>query len=171
MQVDNVCAVSTEYPNILATGGLHDPRVGYWEPAKYVAKLRHTKTDKNMLLFHCEMGAGGFPLSTAVLVPSVSPLYKVHRFSYGTQSDHPRSRRLQLDGRLVTDSSFSMPTHHHASELRDPRHILLSPNRFCSGPIVVTASQGSQVLLSMSHSKRPSQFFAGSSLTVDRFFD
>lgn len=58
LQVDNVCAVSTEYPNILATGGLHDPRVGYWEPAKYVAKLRHTKTDKNMLLFHCEMGAG-----------------------------------------------------------------------------------------------------------------
>jgi len=58
--VDNVCAVSSEYPHILATGGLHDPRVGYWEPAKYVAKLRHCKTDSNLLLFHCEMGAGHF---------------------------------------------------------------------------------------------------------------
>lgn len=38
--------------------GLHDPRVGYWEPAKYVAKLREYKTDSNMLLFKCEMGAG-----------------------------------------------------------------------------------------------------------------
>lgn len=61
--VDNVCSVSTEYPNILATGGLHDPRVGYWEPAKYVAKLRHSKTNKTMLLFHCEMGAGHFSTS------------------------------------------------------------------------------------------------------------
>lgn len=38
--------------------GLHDPRVGYWEPAKYVAKLREYKTDSNMLLLKCEMGAG-----------------------------------------------------------------------------------------------------------------
>ena len=38
--------------------GLNDPRVGYWEPAKFVAKLREYKTDSNMLLFKCEMGAG-----------------------------------------------------------------------------------------------------------------
>jgi protease II len=38
--------------------GLHDPRVGYWEPAKYVAKLREHKTDQNMLIFKCDMGAG-----------------------------------------------------------------------------------------------------------------
>ena len=38
--------------------GLNDPRVGYWEPAKFVAKLREYKTDNNMLLFKCEMGAG-----------------------------------------------------------------------------------------------------------------
>ena len=43
---------------ILIAAGLHDPRVGYWEPAKYVAKLREYKTDSNMLLFKCEMGAG-----------------------------------------------------------------------------------------------------------------
>ena len=44
---DNV--VAKAYPNILAVGGLTDPRVTYWEPAKWVAKLRATKTDNNLL--------------------------------------------------------------------------------------------------------------------------
>lgn len=52
-----------DYPHILVTGGLHDPRVAYWEPAKLVAKLREYKTDKNMLVFKCEMGAGHFSQS------------------------------------------------------------------------------------------------------------
>ena len=38
--------------------GLHDPRVAYWEPAKFVAKLRDFKTDDNMQLFKCDFGAG-----------------------------------------------------------------------------------------------------------------
>ena len=38
--------------------GLHDPRVAYWEPAKFVAKLRDYKTDDNMQLFKCDFGAG-----------------------------------------------------------------------------------------------------------------
>lgn len=46
------------YPNILAIGGLTDPRVTYWEPAKWVAKLRELKTDDNLLLFKTNMGAG-----------------------------------------------------------------------------------------------------------------
>lgn len=46
------------YPNILAVGGLTDPRVTYWEPAKWVAKLRDVKTDENLLLFKTNMGAG-----------------------------------------------------------------------------------------------------------------
>lgn len=46
------------YPNILATGGLTDPRVTYWEPAKWVAKLRALKTDKNLLLLKINMAAG-----------------------------------------------------------------------------------------------------------------
>ncbi len=53
---DNVEA--KEYPSILVTAGLNDPRVGYWEPAKWVAKLRATKTDKNSLLLKTNMGAG-----------------------------------------------------------------------------------------------------------------
>jgi oligopeptidase B len=48
------------YPNLFVTAGLHDPRVGYWEPAKWVAQLRSTKTGNNLLLFQTEMGAGHF---------------------------------------------------------------------------------------------------------------
>ena len=53
---DNVEAKA--YPNILITAGLNDPRVAYWEPAKWTAKLRATKTDGNRLLMRTNMGAG-----------------------------------------------------------------------------------------------------------------
>jgi oligopeptidase B len=53
---DNVAAA--EYPAMLVTGGLNDPRVQYWEPAKWVAKLRVTKRDDRALLLKMEMGAG-----------------------------------------------------------------------------------------------------------------
>ncbi|XP_020688191.1 uncharacterized protein LOC110103721 [Dendrobium catenatum] len=59
--VDNVRAQN--YPNILVTAGLNDPRVLYSEPAKFVAKLRATKTDDNVLLLKCELGAGHFSKS------------------------------------------------------------------------------------------------------------
>ncbi|KAG5521350.1 hypothetical protein RHGRI_033792 [Rhododendron griersonianum] len=52
-----------KYPAILVTAGLHDPRVMYSEPAKFVAKLRAMKTDDNLLLFKCEQGAGHFSKS------------------------------------------------------------------------------------------------------------
>lgn len=47
-----------DYPNILATGGLTDPRVTYWEPAKWVARLRELNTGGNLLLLKTNMGAG-----------------------------------------------------------------------------------------------------------------
>jgi oligopeptidase B len=53
---DNVRAQA--YPHILALAGLTDPRVTYWEPAKWVAKLRALKTDGNLLLFRTNMEAG-----------------------------------------------------------------------------------------------------------------
>ncbi len=46
------------YPNMLVTTGLHDSQVQYWEPAKWVAKLRTMKTDDNLLLLHTNMSAG-----------------------------------------------------------------------------------------------------------------
>ncbi|MFL6725809.1 MAG: S9 family peptidase [Sphingomicrobium sp.] len=46
------------YPPLLITGGLADPRVTYWEPAKWAAKLRATKTDHNPLFLKINMGAG-----------------------------------------------------------------------------------------------------------------
>ena len=46
------------YPPMLITGGLNDPRVTYWEPAKFAAKLRATKTDDKLLLLKINMGAG-----------------------------------------------------------------------------------------------------------------
>ena len=47
-----------EYPAMLVTTGLHDSQVQYWEPAKWVAKLRDMKTDGNLLIFHINMDYG-----------------------------------------------------------------------------------------------------------------
>ena len=47
-----------EYPNLLVTTGLHDSQVQYFEPAKWVAKLRDMKTDENLLLLHTDMDTG-----------------------------------------------------------------------------------------------------------------
>ena len=53
---DQVTAAA--YPHVLVTTGLHDSQVQYWEPAKWVAKLRVLKTDNNRLLLRTNMGAG-----------------------------------------------------------------------------------------------------------------
>ena len=49
---------STDYPNLLITTGYWDSQVQYWEPAKWIAKLRDTKTDDNLLMMHCDMEVG-----------------------------------------------------------------------------------------------------------------
>ncbi len=53
---DNVTAQA--YPHIFALGGLTDPRVTYWEPAKWVAKLREARTNDGITLLHINMDAG-----------------------------------------------------------------------------------------------------------------
>ncbi len=53
---DNVEAKA--YPSLLVTAGLHDSQVQYWEPAKWVARLRKLKTDRNRLLFKVDLEAG-----------------------------------------------------------------------------------------------------------------
>ncbi len=50
--------IAREYPPMLVTAGLNDPRVTYWEPAKYVARLRRLKTGDSTLLLKTNMGAG-----------------------------------------------------------------------------------------------------------------
>ena len=58
---DNVEA--KPYPSMLITGGLNDPRVSYWEPAKWAAKLRALKKDGHILLLKTNMGSGHFGAS------------------------------------------------------------------------------------------------------------
>lgn len=58
---DNVGA--KDYPYLYVTTGLNDPRVAYWEPAKWVASLRSVKTDDNVLVLKTNMGAGHFGAS------------------------------------------------------------------------------------------------------------
>ncbi len=53
---DNV--IAQDYPHLFVTTGLHDSQVQYWEPAKWVAKLRKLKTDNRILLLDCDMSAG-----------------------------------------------------------------------------------------------------------------
>jgi oligopeptidase B len=53
---DNVTA--QDYPSLLVTIGLHDSQVQYWEPAKWVARLRALKTDRNLVLLKTNMEAG-----------------------------------------------------------------------------------------------------------------
>ena len=53
---DNVTAQA--YPHLLVTTGLHDSQVQYWEPAKWVAKLRELKTDNHLLLLCTDMDSG-----------------------------------------------------------------------------------------------------------------
>ncbi|MFA9560675.1 prolyl oligopeptidase family serine peptidase, partial [Evansella sp. AB-rgal1] len=58
---DNVDA--KDYPHMYITTGLNDPRVAYWEPTKWVARLRAVKTDDNVLVLKTNMGAGHFGAS------------------------------------------------------------------------------------------------------------
>jgi oligopeptidase B len=80
---DNLAA--TAYPDILATAGLNDPRVGFWEPAKWIARIRSVATNTSRLLLRTELGAGhGGPsgryavwrdeaFSLAFLISAVTP--------------------------------------------------------------------------------------------------
>jgi oligopeptidase B len=49
-----------DYPPMFVSGGLNDPRVTYWEPAKWTARMREMKTDNNLLVMRINMGAGHF---------------------------------------------------------------------------------------------------------------
>jgi oligopeptidase B len=81
---DNVEAKA--YPNLLVTTGLNDPRVAYWEPAKWVARLRAMKTGNNLLLLKTEMGAGhGGPSGRYARYKETAFFYAFLLFSMGLQ--------------------------------------------------------------------------------------
>ncbi len=80
---DNIKAVP--YPPMLVTAGISDPRVTYWEPAKYVARLRATKTDTNPLLLKTNMGAGHFGASGRF--DALRETAEIYAFILGTLGD------------------------------------------------------------------------------------
>ncbi len=81
---DNVCAQA--YPHILITAGVSDPRVTYWEPAKWVARLRACKTDDNLLLLYTNMSAGhGGPGGRFDYLEEVAYRYAFILLAYGHQ--------------------------------------------------------------------------------------
>ena len=47
-----------DFPNLLITTGYWDSQVQYWEPAKWIAKIREYRTNKNLLLMYCNMDVG-----------------------------------------------------------------------------------------------------------------
>lgn len=99
--VNNV--IAQHYPAMLVTAGLHDPRVAYWEPAKWVALLREKKTDDNVLLLKTDLEAGHFSASDrykylrelafdySFLLDQLGKL--VERVDYDPEADGDGSRR------------------------------------------------------------------------------
>ena len=75
---DNVAR--KDYPAILALGGLTDPRVTYWEPAKWVARLRERRGNDSLLLLKTNMGAGHFGASGRF--DSLKELAEVYTFVF-----------------------------------------------------------------------------------------
>ena len=80
---DNV--KKTKYPHIFVQTGYHDPRVQYWEPAKWVAKLRDYKTDNNLLLLKTDMKSGHFGASGRLEALKLYSLY--YAFLIGIERD------------------------------------------------------------------------------------
>jgi len=60
--IDNIA--QKEYPHMLLTAGYREFRVGYWEPAKFAAKIREYKTNSSMVVFNCDMSLGEFSRNT-----------------------------------------------------------------------------------------------------------
>ncbi len=74
------------YPNLLITTGLNDPRVAFWEPAKWTAKLRALKTDNNLLLLKTNLGAGhGGPSGRYEQIREIAFIYAFLLFTMNIQ--------------------------------------------------------------------------------------
>ena len=74
------CIEEKDYPKMLVTAGISDPRVTYWEPAKYVARMRERRTDSHLLLLKTNMDAGHFGASGRY--DSLKELSEVFAFTF-----------------------------------------------------------------------------------------
>jgi oligopeptidase B len=77
---DNV--VNNSFPNLYVTAGLNDQRVTYWEPAKWVQKLRDHNTGSNDILFKVNMGEGHFGKSgryNSIMEKAEQYAYMIHK--------------------------------------------------------------------------------------------
>jgi len=61
-----------DYPSLLITAGLNDPRVAYWEPAKWCCKLREYKTDKNPLIFKTDLSSGIIIIVITIIITIIT---------------------------------------------------------------------------------------------------
>ncbi|MBI4445017.1 MAG: S9 family peptidase [Acidobacteria bacterium] len=95
---DNIRAVA--YPHLLVTAGLNDPRVPYWEAAKWTAKLRQLKTDENRLLLKTDLEAGhGGPSGRYAHIHEIAFEYAFILECLGIKSkQRNRSQRLRYRG-------------------------------------------------------------------------
>ena len=98
--------------------GLHDPRVAYWEPAKFVAKLRDFKTDDNMQLFKCDFGAGAHLRRTAAQA-DISPFLKQAALQpYCARCERVHQAALHMSGQRSRTSMLAWYTRHCAALLQ-----------------------------------------------------
>ncbi len=94
---DNVAA--KDYPAILAMGGLTDPRVTYWEPAKWIARLRATMTGGGPVLLRTNMGAGhGGASGRFNRLDEVAIVYAFALWAVGMAESHGRHVTLVMAG-------------------------------------------------------------------------
>ena len=93
------------YPDILATSGYNDSQVGYWEPAKWVSKLRELKTDTNLLLFktNMESGHGGASGRTSAYKERALGMAFIMR-SLGVKENY-----ITVKGKIVDQNNTELP--------------------------------------------------------------
>ena len=97
--------IKTNYPDILATAGYNDSQVGYWEPAKWVSKIRELKTDTNLLLFKTNMDGGHGGASGR------NGQYKEQAFnmSFIMRSLGVNENYITIKGRIIDEKKTQLP--------------------------------------------------------------
>ena len=133
---DNV--IKTNYPDILATGGYNDSQVGYWEPAKWVAKIRELKTDTNLLLLKTTMEGGHGGASGR------NGQYKEQAFNMAfiMRSLGVKEEYITIKGKIIDDKNTELP---FVNVFIDGTTTGTTAN--ADGEFAITVKQGKDVVL------------------------